>query len=54
MIGERSAQAEAVMWSFGVVPHAPVEQVIVEGGEVIEQQVLAVVDELFPGCAGRR
>jgi len=45
--GERSPQAEAVMWSFGVVPHDPVEQVIVEGGEVIEQQVLAVVDELF-------
>src|SRR4026209_2751335 len=45
--GERSPQAEAVMWSFGVVPHDPVEQAIVEGGEVIEQQGLAVVDELF-------
>src|SRR4026208_552279 len=45
--GERSPQAAAVMWSFGVVPREPVAQGRGDGGEVIEQQVLAVVDELF-------
>jgi hypothetical protein len=44
---ERRAQGDAVVRTLGVVPMQPLEQTIVEGVYVVEQQSFVVVDELF-------
>src|SRR5690348_3275447 len=44
---EGRAQGDAVVRTFGVVPMQPLEQVIVEGIEIAEQEIFVIVDELL-------